>query len=106
MNGKGKYKFKVISGILSWKNDEMERFMPVSPEILTRVILLYEKQLKNGIRIWKQLEQQENQDLAACSEGPLFQELADWMDQLKGIFANTDPFREKEKWIENQFNLN
>jgi len=49
MNGKGKYKFKVINGILSWKNDEMERFMPVSGE---------------------------------------------------------EPFREKEKWIENQINLN
>ena len=103
MNGKGKYKFKVINGILSWKNDEMERYMPVSAEILTRVILLYEKQFKNGIRIWKQME---NQELAACSEDPLFHELADWMDELQGIFENTDPFREKEKWIENQINLN
>jgi hypothetical protein len=40
MHGKGRYKFKVINGILSWKNEEMERFMPISPEILTRVILL------------------------------------------------------------------
>jgi hypothetical protein len=103
MNGKGKYKFKVINGILSWKNDEMERFMPVSSEILTRVILLYEKQLKNGIRIWKQLEEQE---LTTCSGDPLFHELSDWMDQLQDIFANTEPFREKEKWIENQINLN
>jgi hypothetical protein len=103
MNGKGKYKFKVINGILSWKNEEMERFMPVSAEILTRVILLYEKQFKNGIRIWKQLEEQES---AACSEDPIFHELADWMDELQGIFANTDPFRDKEKWIENHINLN
>ena len=106
MNGKGQYKFKVINGILSWKNDEMERFMPVSPEILTRVILLYEKQLKNGIRIWKQMEQQESLELSICSDDPLFLELSDWMDQLQGIFENTDPFREKEKWIENQINLN
>jgi len=28
------------------------------------------------------------------------------MDQLQGIFENTEPFREKEKWIENQINLN
>jgi hypothetical protein len=106
MNGKGKYKFKVINGILSWKNDEMERYMPVSSEILTRVILLYEKQFKNGIRIWKQLEDQENNGTATNSEDPLFQELSDWMEQLQGIFSNTDPFREKEKWIEGQINLN
>jgi hypothetical protein len=106
MNGKGNYKFKVINGILSWKNDEMERFMPVSAEILTRVILLYEKQFKNGIRIWKQMEQQENLELTAYSLDPLFHELADWMDQLQGIFENTDPFRDKEKWMGNQINLN
>jgi hypothetical protein len=106
MNGRGKYKFKVISGILSWKNDEMERFMPVSPEILTRVILLYEKQFKNGIRIWKELEDLENQGMTTNSEDPLFQELSDWMEQLQGIFENTEPFREKEKWIDNQINLN
>jgi hypothetical protein len=84
----------------------MERFMPVSAEILTRVILLYEKQFKNGIRIWKQMEQQENLELTAYSLDPLFHELADWMDQLQGIFENTDPFRDKEKWMENQINLN
>ena len=53
MHGKGKYKFKVINGILSWRNEEMERFMPVSAEILTRVILLYERQFKEGIKIWE-----------------------------------------------------
>jgi len=106
MNGKGQYKFKVINGILSWKNDEMERYMPVSPEILTRVILLYEKQFKNGIRIWKQMEQQENLELSVCSGDPLFIELSGWMDELQGIFENTEPFREKEKCIENQINLN
>src|SRR5450432_628684 len=106
MNGRGKYKFKVISGILSWKNEEMERFIPVSAEILTRVILLYEKQFKNGIRIWKQLEDQVNQGMTTNSEDPLFQELSDWMEQLQGIFANTEPFREKEKWIDEQINLN
>ena len=80
--------------------------MPVSAEILTRVILLYEKQFKNGIRIWKQMEQQENLELTAYSLDPLFHELADWMDQLQGIFENTDPFRDKEKWMGNQINLN
>lgn len=80
--------------------------MPVSAEILTRVILLYEKQFKNGIRIWKLMEQQENLELIAYPSEPLFHELAEWMDQLQGIFENTDPFREKEKWIENQINLN
>ncbi|HZZ75468.1 MAG TPA: hypothetical protein VFE04_06040 [Puia sp.] len=106
MNGKGNFKFKVINGILSWKNDEMERFIPVSAEILTRVILLYEKQLKNGIRIWKQIEQQENQELDAYLEDPYFQQLADWMDQLQGIFENTEPSREKEMWMGTQINLN
>jgi hypothetical protein len=106
MNGKGQYKFRVINGILSWKNDEMERYMPVSAEILTRVILLYEKQFKNGIRLWNQMEQWKNPELPVCSDDPLFRELSDWMDQLQGIFENTDPYREKEKWIENQINLN
>jgi hypothetical protein len=103
MYGKGKYKFKVINGILSWKNDEMERFMPVSAEILTRVILLYEKQFKNGIRIWKQLEEKE---MLINPEDPDFRELANWMEQLQGIFANTEPFREKEKWVNDQIHLN
>jgi hypothetical protein len=96
MHKKGRYKFKVINGILSWKNDEMERYMPVSAEILTRVILLYEKELKNGIRIWKQLAENEGQDISINTEDPVFRELAIWMDQLQGIFANTEPFREKK----------
>lgn len=103
MNGKGNFKFKVINGILSWKNDEMERFMPVSAEILTRVILLYEKQFKNGIRIWKQVEEQNS---PFASDDPLFVELSEWMEQLQGIFENTEPFRDKEKWLGHQINLN
>ena len=106
MRGRGKYKFKVINGIISWKNDEMERFMPVSAEILTRVILLYEKQFKNGIRIWKQIEENEIQGKPINSEDPLLHELAIWMKDRQGIFENTEPFREKEKWTENQISLN
>ena len=106
MNGKGNFKFKVINGILSWKNNEMERFIPVSAEILTRVILLYEKQFKNGIRIWKQMEQQENLEPGAYLEDPIFHELSDWMDQLQNIFEDTEPFRDKELWMGNQINLN
>ena len=106
MHGKGKYKFKVINGILSWKNDEMERFMPVSPEILTRVVMLYEKQFKNGIRIWKQIEEKGSREIKFKTEDAGFRELASWMEQLQAIFANTDPFREKEKWINDQIHLN
>jgi hypothetical protein len=106
MRGKGKYKFKVINGVLSWKNDEMERFVPVSAEILTRVILLYEKEFKNGIRIWKQLAENENLDLINVQDDPLLHELAIWMEQLQAIFSNTEPFREKENWIDNQIHLN
>jgi hypothetical protein len=106
MHGKGKYKFKVINGILSWRNDEMERFMPVSPEILTRVILLYEKQLKTGIRIWKEIGENENEELSVSLSDPLFLELTYWMEQLQEIFANTDPFREKGKWLEGPIQLN
>ena len=106
MHGKGRYKFKVINGILSWKNDEMERFMPVSGEILTRVILLYEKEFKNGIRIWKQLEENDNRGLSADSGDSVFRELAAWMEQLQGIFENTEPYREKEKWLDDQIHLN
>lgn len=106
MRGKGSYKFKVINGILSWKNDEMERFMPVSSEILTRVILLYEKEFKNGLRIWQQIEENPNSEITISREDPLYQELTTWMEQLKGIFANTEPLREKEKWIDDQIYLN
>ncbi|HCL83212.1 MAG TPA: hypothetical protein DIC22_04515 [Chitinophagaceae bacterium] len=106
MHGKGKYKFKVINGILSWKNDEMERFMPVSAEILTRVILLYEKEIKNGLRIWKQLGDNEHRGITSCSEDPFFRELASWMEQLQGIFENTEPFREKVKWMDDPIHLN
>jgi hypothetical protein len=106
MYGKGNYKFKVINGILSWKNDEMERFVPVSSEILTRVVLLYEKQFKNGIRIWKQLEEKEFVRNKFKTEDPDFLELALWMEQLQAIFANTEPFREKEKWMDDTVHLN
>jgi hypothetical protein len=106
MHGKGRYKFKVINGILSWKNDEMERFMPVSAEILTRVILLYEKEFKNGLRIWEQMNDHESSDTTIKREDPLFLELAEWMSRLQGIFSNTEPFREKEKWVSDQIHLN
>ena len=106
MRSKGIYKFKVINGVLSWKNDEMERFMPVSAEILTRVILLYEKEFKNGIQIWKQIEENKNSMTAPNSESPLFQELTDWMEQLQSIFSDTDPFREKDKWRIDYLHLN
>jgi len=106
MHGKKGYKFKVINGVLSWKNEQMERFMPVSAEVLTRVILLYEKEFKNGIRIWNELK--ENTDLlkAKDSEDPLMQELAVWMEQLQTIFNNTDPYREKVKWMDDPIHLN
>ena len=106
MRGKGKYKFKVINGVLSWKNDEMERFMPVSAEILTRVILLYEKEFKNGIRIWKKLAENENLEIINAQQDPLLHELVTWMEQLQTIFSNTEPFREKENWMDNQIHLN
>ena len=34
------------------------------------------------------------------------QELADWMEQIQAIFENTEPFREKEKWMEDPIQLN
>jgi hypothetical protein len=106
MQGKIRYKFKLINGVLSWKNDEMERFMPVSSEILTRVIMLYEKEFKNGIRIWKQIEENKDREINIHPEDPLYQELADWMEQLKGIFENTEPFRAKERWTDDRIHLN
>lgn len=80
--------------------------MPVSSEILTRVILLYEKQFKNGIRIWKQIEENEIQGNTFNQDDPLLYEMATWMEELKGIFENTDPYREKEKWMGDPFQLN
>jgi hypothetical protein len=106
MHGKRRYKFKVINGILSWKHEEMERFMPVSAEILTRVILLYEKEFKNGIRIWNHMKEKENPDNRPGTDDPLMHELANWMQQLQAIFANTEPFREKVKWLDDPIQLN
>ncbi len=106
MHGKGRYKFKVINGILSWKNEEMERFIPVSAEILTRVILLYEKEFKNGIRIWKQLRDTKNSAKAGFREDLLMQDLAEWMEQIQTIFANMEPIREKVKWMDDPIQLN
>jgi hypothetical protein len=107
MQGKGKYKFKLINGILSWKNEEMERFMPVSAEVLTRVIMLYEKEFKTGIRIWKQLEENITDSNPVNPEDPRFLELADWMEQLQAIFSNMEPYRDKEKWMdESHIHLN
>jgi hypothetical protein len=103
MHGQSRYKFKVINGILSWKNDEMERFMPVSAEILTRVILLYEKEFKSGIHIWKQIEESESRSIQTNLH---YSELAAWMEQLQGIFSNMEPYREKEKWMDDKIHLN
>lgn len=105
MQGKGRYKFKVINGILSWKNEEMERFVPISPEILTRVILLYEKEFKNGINVWNKIKK-ETSVKSDNTDDPLMQELANWMEQLQAIFSNMEPFREKVKWIDDPVQLN
>jgi hypothetical protein len=106
MQGKGKHKFKVINGILSWRNEEMERFVPVPPEILTRVILLYENQFKEGIKIRELMEEQEKQGMKYNSEDSLYRELFTWMKELRGIFANIESPREKEKWMDKEINLN
>jgi hypothetical protein len=103
MAGKSRYKFKVINGVLSWKNDEMERYMPVSAEILTRVVMLYEKEFRRGIEIWKQVENNEIQGNPVNGEDPLFEQLSNWMEQLQGIFSNTEPYR--ERWTDD-FQLN
>jgi hypothetical protein len=105
MHGKGRYKFKVINGILSWKNEEMERFVPISPEILTRVIMLYEKELKNGIRVWNRIKEKDSSKTSDSTD-PLMQELACWMEQIQAIFANTEPYREKVKWMDDPVQLN
>lgn len=106
MRSDRKYKFKVIDGILSWKNDEMERFTPISAEILTRVILHYEKQFKNGIRIWKNLTENDVHGYHEKANDPFVQELANWMEQLRGIFENTEPFRDRDKILDKQIHLN
>jgi hypothetical protein len=106
MRSNRNYKFKVIHGVLSWKNEEMERFMPVSAEILTQVILHYEKEFKNGVRIWKQLTENEVNGSSLKPNDPFVQELAAWMEQLHGLFENTEPLREKEKLLDNQIYLN
>ena len=106
MRGKGRYKFKVINGILSWKNDEMERYMPISSEILTRVIMLYEKEFRNGISAWNKIKEKESSKKPAPTEDPLMQELACWMEQLQAIFTDTEPFREKVKWMDDPVQLN
>jgi hypothetical protein len=106
MYGRGNYKFKVIKGVLCWKNKEMQRYMPVSPEILTRVVLLYEKQLKNGMRIWKQIEDNDFQGKTFNQDDPLLHQIATWMQELNGIFENTEPPIEKERWLNDEYHLN
>lgn len=98
MNGKGSYKFKVINGKLSWKSPEMERYMPVSAEILTRVIMLYEKEIKNGLDLWNEIEEEQKNTISEVHMSQLYEQLVNWMEQLKGIFSDTEPFREKGKW--------
>ena len=106
MHGKRSYKFKVISGVLSWKNEEMDKFMPVSAEILTRVILLYEKEFKKGLEIWKQIEENDKLGISTQSVDILHLELADWMEKLKGIFSDMEPFRKKGRWMDDPIQLN
>lgn len=100
MNGKGRYKFKVINGILSWKNSEMERYMPVSAEILTQVVLLYEKEIKNGLDLWNEIEEEQKHTVSDVHMSQLYEQLVNWMEHLQGIFGDTDPFREKGRWTE------
>jgi len=109
MNGNGKYKFKVIDGILSWRKSEMERFVPVSPEVLTRVILLYEKQMKNGLQLWQDIEAEQKNLASENNLLELYQQLVSWMENLHGVFGDTEPSKEKEKerWVEEiPINLN
>ena len=106
MRGKGRYKFKVINGVLSWKNEEMEKFMPISAEILTRVIMLYEKEFMHGIHVWNKIKEKESPENPVGIGNPLMQELARWMEQLQAIFINTEPLREKERWMDDPVHLN
>jgi hypothetical protein len=106
MYGRKNYKFKVIKGVLCWRNNETQRYMPLPAEILTRVILLYEKQLKNGVRIWKQIEDNDFQGETFNQDDPLLTELATWMEELQGIFENTEPYCEKERSLNDEFHLN
>ena len=109
MNRKRKYKFKVIDGILSWKNTEMDRYTAVSPEILTRVILLYEKQMKNGLKLWQDIEAEQKNLGSESQLLELYQQLVSWMENLHGVFGDTEPQKEKEKerWVEEMpINLN
>ncbi len=106
MRGKGRYKFKVINGVLSWKNEEMDKFMPISAEILTRVIMLYENEFKHGIHVWNKIKEKEHSENPADLKDPLMQELAGWMEQLQAIFSNTEPFREKLSWMDDRVHLN
>jgi len=100
-----RYKFKLINGILSWKNDEMDRFMPVSPEILSRVILLYENEMKDGLEMWKKWKSSSGDDPVPDTE-QLFSEFSKWMDSLSSIFGNIEPFRERTKWMDDHMHLN
>ncbi|MEJ0080350.1 MAG: hypothetical protein WDM78_05195 [Puia sp.] len=106
MRGKGRYKFKVIDGVLSWKNEEMEKYMPISAEILTRVIMLYENEFKHGIHVWNKIKEKEPSENPAGNKDPLMLELARWMEELQAIFTNTEPFREKVSWMDGTVHLN
>jgi hypothetical protein len=85
----------------------MENYTPVSPEILTRVILLYEKEIQSGLDLWNEIEKTQKHPISDRQMSSLYEELVHWMEHLKGIFSDTDPFREKDRWNGDcQINLN
>ncbi len=107
MNGKGDYKFRVMKGVLCWKSNEMERFMPVSAEILTRVLMLYEKEIKNGLDLWNAIEAEQKELISPAHLTGLYQELIEWMESLKTFFGNTETFNKKNALSEEfEINLN
>jgi hypothetical protein len=106
MNSKGRYKFKVIKGILCWKSNEMDRFMPLSAEILTRVLMLYEKEIKNGLDLWNAIEVEQKEMMSPVNLSELYKELINWMENLKSIFGNAEPFSGGHSILSEDFNIN
>jgi hypothetical protein len=106
MNGRGRYKFKVIKGILCWKSPEMDRFMPLSAEILTRVLMLYEKEIKNGLDLWNAIEIEQKEMISPRNLSELYGELVHWMENLKSIFGNAEPFDGGHGVLNEDFHIN
>ncbi len=86
---------KVINGILCWKSKYRDEYTPFTRQGLTMLIKAYESEIQQGINIWKEIRQQENETVR---NNELIQALAYqftiWMEALKESFPISKSLQE------------